>query len=379
MTGRPEAGFRFQFSLRTFLIATCTLGVGSGLIGRLFLDNPDAFLAVISVLSSIVPFCLAIGTIFWIACGRKSVSLAPVCGKCGHELRSADPDDMTRCSQCETDLTEPGGISFTRVGGRRWGLAIWATMLLLMPVIGGVTMVVAERLYGSGPGRMGILSNEEVIEIRLPKKIEEPWVWRELGKRLAANSLSKEEANKAVKKLIAHMTTKRPQGWNQPLHWSKEFLTPAVQAGMVSDKILVEFCDALHGTKPVIGPLRQLREGQRNFNIEIEYGNLWERNSGVGVALVWEIDQILLDGKPIQVRQNHKHGRDWSGTYQGNLPAGDHELAVEVHGAYIDESKLIGLNVDSLPKNRWPKALKQWKTSVTAPLTVLPVDKPEGK
>jgi hypothetical protein len=375
MAGRGEVGFRFQFSLRTFLIATCTLGVGGGLLGRLFLRNPDAFLVVISVLSSIVPFLLAICTIYWIATGRKSVSLVPVCGKCGHDLRSADPDDMTRCTQCEADLTEPGGLSFTRVGGRRWGLAIWATMLLLMPVVGGVTMVVAQSFYGPGPGGMGILSNQEVIEKRLPKQIGEPWVWQELENRLAAGSLSKKEVDKAVKKLIAHMTAKRPQGWNQPLHWSNKFLTPAIQAGMVSDKVLFELCDAFHGTKPVIRPLMRLREGQGGFNIEVEYGNHWGTHSDLGVALVWEIGQVLLDGKPVQVRQNHKHGQDWSGNYQGNLMTGDHELTVEVQCAYIDKSKLIGLNADSLPKNRWPKARKQWKTSVTAPLKVLPVGK----
>ena len=376
MVSHGEAGFRFQFSLRTFLIATCALGAGGGTLGRLFLRNPDTFLVVIGILSSIVPFILAICTIYWIATRKKSDSLVPVCGKCGHDLRSADPDDMTRCTQCEADLTEPGGLSFTRVAGRRWGLAIWATMLLLMPVVGGVTMAVARNFYGPSPGGMGILSNQEVIEDRLPKQIEEPWVWRELEDRRAAGSLSKKEVDDAVKKLIAHMTAKRPQGWNQPLNWSDRFLTPAIQAGMVSDEVLFELCDAFHGTKPVIKPLMRLREGPGNFRIEVEYGNSWGAHSDLGVVLVWEIGQVLLDGEPIQVRQIHKHGQNWSGNYQGKLTAGDRELTVEVQAAYIDKSKLIGLNANSLPKNRWPKARKRWKTSVTAPLTVHPIDTP---
>jgi len=283
---------------------------------------------------------------------------------------------MTRCTQCEADLTELGGLSFTRVGGRRWGLAIWATMLLLMPVVGGMTMAVARNFYGPSPGGMGILSNQEVIEDRLPKQIEEPWVWRELEDRRAAKSLSKKEVDDANKKLIAHMTAKRPQGWNQPLHWSDEFLNPAIQSGMVSDEVLFDLCDAFYGTKPVIRPLMRLREGPRNFQIEVEYGSVWEAHSDLGVALVWDIGQILLDGKPIQVGQNHKDGQNWSGGYQGNLTAGDHELTVEVQAAYIDKSKLIGLGVGSLPSNRWPKARKRWKTSVTAPLTVHPIDEP---
>jgi len=73
MADRDEAGFRFQFSLRTFLIATCALGAGGGTLGRLFLRNPDTFIVVIGVLSSIVPFILAIGTIYWIATRKKSI------------------------------------------------------------------------------------------------------------------------------------------------------------------------------------------------------------------------------------------------------------------------------------------------------------------
>jgi len=378
MARKLQSGFRFQFSLRTFLIAMCTLGVGGGLLGKLFLRYPDVFLGVMGAISVVVPFVLAIGTVFWLGIRRqRSVGLVPLCATCDQVLSVADPRELARCPECEADLAAPEGMVWMRDEGRHWGLVIWAAMLLLMPVGGGLTIFVAQALYGSSPGGLGFLSNQDLIDNRLPSQLEAPWVWRELNNRLTAGNLSNKEVDRAINKLVAHMKAKRPQGWNQPLHWSgDEFIEPAIRVGAVSDKVLFDLCDAFHGTKPTIRPLKRLREGPTNFGINVEYGSTWGSHSNFGVALAWEISQILLDGKPIQVRQNHKHSENWSGHYQGNLAAGEHELTVEIEAAYIDQSKLIGLDIDRLPRKNWPKARKQWKTSVSAPLTVNPQGKP---
>jgi hypothetical protein len=281
-----------------------------------------------------------------------------------------NPDRLTLCPECGADLTGPKALLFMRGQGRRWGLIVWGVALLLMPIIGNAILLVVRTVAGPSPGGLGILSTQQLVEQRLPKQIDEPWVWNELERRLLAGSLTQQDVDNAIKKLTSHMTAAQPKGWDRPLSWQRNFLKSADQAGLISDPVLFDLCDAFYGPKPLIQPLSRVREGKAGFEIEIEYGSTWIGQSGLGVVLLWEIGQVLPDDEPIDVRQNLKHGRRWLGTYAGTLKAGDHEVTVEVECAYIDQGKLIGLNTNNLPKSLWPKARKRWKQSVSAPLRV---------
>ena len=101
MPAEPLTRRGCQFSLRTFLIATLAIGVGAGLLGRLFFANRDTFMGVVALLSTAGPFLLAIGTIVWIGLRRK-------------------PD-------------------------RRWGLIAWGGVLLLMPIVGVGMLLLADH------------------------------------------------------------------------------------------------------------------------------------------------------------------------------------------------------------------------------------------
>ncbi|MBN2296826.1 MAG: hypothetical protein JXM70_30655 [Pirellulales bacterium] len=341
----------FQFSLRTFLIVTTATGVGLGIMGRLFMRNPDIFMTVLGVLSTVVPFLLAIITIIWIGAGGK-------------------PHPAANCRQCGADLSEVIPSQYTLRRERRWGLVIWGIMLLAMPAIGLALMVVAQKFYGPSPGGLGMLSTEELIEKRLPKKVDEPWVWRELERRLQDGTLTKENVDAAVKKLVAHMKTTRPQGWDSPLNWQSEFLEPANRAGMISEDVLIALADAFHGPKPAVEPLERKREGKGSIRIDVNYGNQWQSNSKLGLVLLWDVNRILLDGKPVKHQLIHRSSNQWSGSHESQLTPGNHELTVEVECAYVDQSKMLGLDTNSLSKARWPKAIKRWKTTVSTPLKV---------
>ena len=341
---------RLQFSLKTFLIATCTAGVGLGILGRQFLNDPEMFLGVLQVLSTVVPFLLAVGTIVWL-------------GFRGQQSCVRNYGDNSTVAE---SLPQAGRRE------RRWDLVAWGFILLFMPLIGFGIMAVAQNLYGPYPGRLGLLSAEEVIEKHLPKSIDEPWVWRELESRLQAGTLTKENVDAAVKKLISHMKTIRPNGWNQPLHWQTNFIKSARQSGMISDQVLFDLADAFYGPKPVIEPLERVREGKGGFNICLVYGSTWNDNSGLGLALLWEVNRVLLDGKPVNIQFNDIFSANWSGRYEGEFTAGEHELTVEVECAYVEKSKMLGLNTSStgIFKGRWPRAKKRWKVSVTTPFKV---------
>jgi len=377
MSTNYETHRGIKFSLKTFLIVLIAVGVGAGVMGRLFLRHPEIFLGVLSLLSTAVPFLLAIVTILWIGFRHKPAWSTPICGECKDELRETKPDRLTNCPECGADLANPKAVLYVRVQGRRWGLVVWGGLLLVMPVLGIGAMFVTQHFIGASPSNLGGVSTKELIQQRLPKRIDEPWVWRELENRLTAGKLSQKEVDEAVQQLIAHMKTTRPQGWDRPLNWQDEFLKSANQAGKISDPVLFALCDAFYGPKPVVEPLPRIREGQQQgFGIEVKYGSTWSSHSGLGVELLWEVTQVLLDGKPLNVRQNHKHGEDWSGYYDGSLGAGDYEVTVEVQCAYVDPNKLLGQNKHDLPAKLWPKARKQWKLSASAPLKVYTKDVP---
>jgi hypothetical protein len=325
MSAGSKARFRFQYSLKTFLIVSCALGVFAGVMGRLLLHDPQTFLQVSNSLVFAGPFLLAIGTILWIG------------------LR-----------------------------GRRRGLMIWGGTLAGMQVLGLAVLGLVTQVLGPPPYYLALQSNQQVLQTRLPGHVSEPWVWSELERRLRAGSLSQEDADDAIRKLTADITASRLKTGSAPdLAWSKGFLGAAAQAGMISEPVAIALCDAFYGTTPVLKTTFYSRQGQRvSFGIDVKFGNPFDFNQ-VPWQLLWQVNRVLLDGQPITVRQNPRFSDQWSGSYDGSLKTGNHAVTVELECAYVDRNKLPATNLaDSLPVNRWPAARKRWKQSVSGPLVV---------
>lgn len=88
MADQYEPKFRFQYSLRTFLIFISVFGVGFGLLGRLLIYDSAYFRSVLSILSTVCPFLLAILTIFWLGIRPKPSWMKPICSGCKHDFES---------------------------------------------------------------------------------------------------------------------------------------------------------------------------------------------------------------------------------------------------------------------------------------------------
>jgi hypothetical protein len=256
-------------------------------------------------------------------------------------------------------------------GGRRqWGLMVWCGALLLMPVVGISTVTLTRYYFGSSPTNLQRLSTPQLLQQQLPGRVEEPWVWNELQSRLLTKSLSQQDVDSAINVLISQMKSKQPNGWDQPLSWQNDFVASARQANLISGPVQLALCNAFYGPKPVIQPLPRVREDADYLEITVEYGNNWSEHSGIGIQLLWEVKQVRLDGKPLEILRTQKHAQRWSGYYHGDLEPGNHDLAIDVHCAYFDQSKLIGLDVNTLRAAAWPKARKRWMQTVSAPLKV---------
>jgi hypothetical protein len=356
-----------KFSLKTMLISICAVGAILGVMGRLLTENPEQFLWVMNFCSTVVPFVLAGGTIIWIGLRTKRFQSATICAQCKHDLSKVDLQAVAICPRCGVDLNKRNTVVVLPNQRRRWGLAIWGVTLLLMP------LVVQLFLSWLSPTRnpLQLLSNQRLIHNRLPIQVNEPWVWNELANRLNKQALSKQETDDATQELIAYMKKTRPAGWDQPLPWQKDFIRSAVQAKMISGEVFLDLCDAFYGPKPVVQSLPPIRQGKSSFQLNIEYGNPWSSESGLGVELLWDVQQVLMDGRPFSFRQTNVSPGQWYGTCDGNFELGDHEITVEIESAYVDRSKLPGTN---LPVSQWPSARKRWTTKISVPVTVEPLE-----
>lgn len=324
---RSTGGFRV--SLRTLMIGVVVIGASLGLLGRLSITTPRLFVFGVSVLSTLVPYLLAIGTIIWV--GFRS---------------------------------------------KRLGLAMWGVWLVLMPVIGTTVMylvaLVGDKELGRSPWDLTTLNTERIIKERLPNQIDDRRCWEELQRRIHSGSLTAEQADAALNVLIAHLKTEKSDMW--AVSNSHEFVKATIHAGLVPGSFEYEFLDTCYGTKPII-TMPRIRENSNGFEYKIQYRKGRSSVSGAfQKQLVWGVDRVLLDGDPIETSRSYQgtNGRDIP--YSGSISAGEHKLEVEIEAAYIDRRKLIGLDVSSLPKKNWPVAAKRWKKKISKTFTVYSSD-----
>lgn len=309
-----------KFSLKTYLITLCLAGAVLGGMTKLFLEQPEIFLRLLMMGSTVGPFLLAVGTI--VRLGLKTP--------------------------------------------RRMGLVAWAGLLLATPLIAFGSIAL---LWPSG-NPLRVLSTQRLIANRLPAQVDSPWVWNELADRLNAGKLTREQVNASIDTLITHMRTSKPAGWNQPLSWQRTFLNAARQAKLLSDEELIKLSDAFFGTQPTVVPISPTVAGPQSTSLSIQYGNPWSDNSGLGVDLLWDVTQVTLDGVPVKINSINRFAQSWSATYNGKLEAGEHELEIDVECAYVDSNTGTATNGRQLPVAQWPKGLKRWTVKVKVPVKV---------
>lgn len=319
-----------KFSLKTYLITLCVGGAAIGVMGNLLLNEPELFVQVLYLAATIGPFALAIGTIVWLG-----------------------------------------------VKERRRGLVAWGGCLIAIPLL----LLAFIALVMPTGNALRLLSTKRLIEQRLPKAMDTPWVWQELGDRAQNGKLTTAEADQAVLALVDYMKANKPGGWKTPLPWQDRFFKPALQAKLISPTALLSLCDAYYGT-PVAQPVSPLLDGPQNISLQVDYGTPFP-HAAFGVELVWDVKQVLLNGKPLpnaatgpydgqQIRWSGigRFVDHWNKLLAIDLEAGDHEFVFELEGAYIDASKLSGQQAWQVPLGQWPKALQRWTTTVKLPFKV---------
>ena len=301
------------------LVCLTVGGAAVGLLGKLYFTNPDLGAFVVSFLTTIVPFVLATGTLIRI-----------------------------------------GWRSKQRL------LSIWGTILLVTPLIGAVLMF-AMQMYARPNSRgRGLMSNKALIQRELPKNITDYTLWEELKYRAENGKLSTQEVDQVVSGFVEYAKRKRPKGWDQPLHNQDDFFESVRASDLISKNSLIDMCDAYFGPPR----LKPYKAGSGRQRIEIEYGTVWDNDShhGLGVAHLWAVKEVLLDGKSLELRHKSQNSNGWYGQPTEPIPADAKQLSVKLEVAYIDSSKMIGLDADRLPLDRWPKAIKRWTTTIKIPL-----------
>ena len=227
----PQNGFRF--SLRTMLIALLGFGVYFGVMGRLLLQNSQAFYVIWSATTTLVPFVVAIGLLLWISRGHQS----------------------------------------------KRQIRFWAILLGVTPIVGLISLPAfhfLQKAVGTrpaitsvGPQDYPTIATPLLIAKYLPAKVDEPWVWNELEDRANAGNLSPEHADAALQTLVNHIQS---QTGPVHLHWQQDFLASILQNQLVDHQQLIPLHDEL--TKKPDLELERIRETGKGMSFKIEYLSL---------------------------------------------------------------------------------------------------------
>gem|GEM_PF-5516843 len=302
------------------LIALTVAGVAIGLLAQLYFANPSACLGLVMALSTVLPFLLATGTLIRLGWRSKQRSVA-----------------------------------------------VWGTVLLLTPIAGSALVFLLQSFARPGSGGLGVMSNKQIMQRELPKDMDGYQVWEELEYRAKNNNLSAGEVDQVVGSLAAYGKKKHPRGWSQPLHRQEEFMRLVRKKDLISKDILVDMCDAYFGS-PRIRPYNAATASGQD--VHIEYGTPWneDHHHGLGVAHVWSVKELLVDGKPLELKRQYHRSDNWNGDPKEPISKDAKELTAKVDVAYLYAEKLIGLDTRNLPIERWPKAIKRWTKTIKIPL-----------
>jgi len=324
-----------SFSLRNMMIVLTIAGIFCGVMGRLFLNNSHLFFVAWTASITVVPFVLAIITLFSVA----------------NKLDSK----------------------------RR--LRVWALLLAFTPVVGGLCIPLFSFLQRQGfqqptiarasPSDYPNIATPLLISKYLPPKVSEPWVWNELEARIRNRSLSPEEATDALQVFIDHMKKSKPGGWDQSLSWQRQFIDDGKKNNLFSDDTIIEFLDAFF-KKPTVKYSR-IRENSKKLPLTINVGNRWS-DSVLGYALLWNVKSVAIDGQVVETKLGYRDLNDQRVVYENSLETGDHELKISLESAYVSKAKLVGLDTSKLKSSAWPKALKSWEETIVVPFKVYSED-----
>ena len=291
-------------------------------MGNLLLNRPEVFINVVHLSATVLPFLLAVGTIIALGLKREAAA-AP--------------------------------------------FVVWGVFLLLFPF----AMQVGDGGFAAFWRSVAIAIDRADHRAAIAGESRRALGVEGIQRRLDAGSMSADEVDQAVGVLIDHMTTAKPGGWNQPTPWQDPFLKAAIAKKLVSDDALVRLSDAFYGTQPKVQPLASMYRGAGGFRVNVDYGNPWAANSGVGVALLWDVTQVSIDGVPVKLSQVQRFGQGWGAYCAVDPAAGDHEVQIDVVCAYADYSTIMGGDPAQVPVSRWPAARKKWTVRLTTPLKVI--------
>ena len=334
-----------RFSLQTLLILITGLGAWCALLARLFVQQPVTFYSVWYFSTNIVPFALAIMAM--VVLSRES--------QYAHRAR------------------------------------MWAVGLGTIPIAGLAALPLLRHFELAPPVRATIaqphelarLDTRELLEEYLPLHMEHAWGWQELADRVLADQIEPAEVEAAVDQLITYMRENQ-EGGQRRLRWATSVVSAARRQHLISEEQLIEFHHAFYGP----GELQcsRVRASDLGVDFAINKGRAWTRDVGLGWKLLWHVDSVSIDGRPINYRDDaalvpitrmtgFDAGDGIIGSYTGRLEPGQHRLEAKLVCAYASLGDTIGIATRSHPAD-WPDTIVTWEEQLGRTFQVYAQDEP---
>lgn len=310
----------------------------------------------------------------------------PTCAACQYDLRGRDLMALTACPECGHSLTEPRAVLFGRYR-RRPRMAMVGLVMIFVPIMLVSTwyyftllrsqqaMQAARAQWTAAAAAntpMSVVSQTtaELLQL-LSQDLFQPWVWNELMTRHETGHMDDGEVAAVVDLVITYLQGQAALSAPFP---SREFIAAVIRAQRVTPEQLMRLIQA-SGSRQFEVKMRRSVRSTALAGFTIRSLNLTEIP---GLATLISVDQVLLDGDPIEF--SGLGGRDQpvsaygagplSGQFNIKAEPGPHQLTFCVGVRWMEEQ----WRAKTWSRENPPPFLNQTAQRLNAEVEILPVN-----
>jgi hypothetical protein len=310
-----------RFSLKTFLLTTTLFGAGCGLFVHFKNNNPEGLFGFLQILSTVVPFVLALSTVLWVA------------------VKGSPPKNRK--------------------------LIRWAATLIILPI----AILGFLGFASDSGGAYAFVANSYLVSPKFAGQIDNVQVWMEMERRVNRGQLNDAEVTTAIDSLIGGMesaTNNKSATWapGQPLHWADRFLATLPVQHLARPTTLIRLLDTYNGIPTVTATILPANTDQKGqVAVNVKFGNPFGQSMPRNVQ--WTAN-FFVDGQ----RRLPIAGRLVASPHfcEAIFPIekqGEHEIRVDVVRTYPSLNSGNGGFTTS--------PVKSWNVSKDYPLRTIPV------
>ena len=348
--------------LKWFLLATLVVGVGGGLALKLLYEDPHTFRAGLSLVGYGGGLLAVVSAALLGVIRRVSAWESVRCAACSEPLRERAPAPELICPACQQTITSLSDLEFEPKPKRRWRLIGLLIASVLLPF--GAT-VTSALVFPNG-NLYAPLDNTRLIDQHFVNRVDHPWGWRALDRRLAAGRLSSEEVERVFEIVIAWIRSQKQAGNAMPhLAWGGSFLG-SPRAHQLVDPVLESKLAREFSTVQVqVAAATTRGDGETHVQLNVAPWAPFAPNLFIGAF--WDVESVVVDGEAVDWNRSGGDPSHLVIPADAGIDArsGDLEIEVRIEVGLVPAAGSTRAEPVHKPRETWGDPLQRWIETAT--------------